>query len=154
MKKLNNKKQSTRRLLYVLFILYLVALFYFLFFSERYGRTGGSNGYRYNIELFKEIKRFVQYRHQVGMESFIVNIVGNVLAFSPFGFLLPIISKKTRGIINVTLLCFELSLFIECVQLANRIGAFDVDDLFMNTLGGLLGYVCYMIVRKLKKGER
>ena len=41
---------------------------------------------KYNLQLFKEIKRFIKYREYIGFEGFVVNIVGNVLAFSPYGF--------------------------------------------------------------------
>ena len=49
--------KKVRPVAIVLFSIYLVLLFYLLFFSETYGRTMDS-GYRYNMELFKEIKRF------------------------------------------------------------------------------------------------
>lgn len=106
-------------------------------------------GYRYNLQLFKEINRFVKYREMIGLESFVVNILGNVFAFSPFGFFLPIISEKSRNFFQVLILSFELSLTIELVQLAYKVGIFDVDDLFMNTLGGVIGYLCFAIAYKL-----
>ena len=36
---------------------------------------------------------------------------------------------------------FELSLLVETIQLVTKVGSFDVDDLLMNTLGALLGYL-------------
>ena len=38
---------------------------------------------------------------------------------------------------------FELSLLVELLQLVFKVGSFDVDDLFLNTIGGLLGYLVY-----------
>lgn len=165
---MNNKtKQRTRNVLRVFFVLYMIALFYFLFFSERYGRTIRSTEYRYNLELFREIKRFIQYREIVGTESFIVNILGNIIAFAPFGFFMPIIRKQRvrkkprntavkaiRGaglLVYVTLISFELSLCIETIQLITRVGCFDVDDLVMNTVGGMLGCIFYMICHGIMK---
>ncbi len=154
-------KQRTRNVFRILFVVYMIALFYFLFFSERYGRTIRSTEYRYNLEPFNEIKRFIQYREIVGTESFVLNILGNVIAFTPFGFCVPIIRKQRikrqtksvtlktlRGVgmlLNVTFLSLELSLFIETIQLITRVGCFDVDDLMMNTLGGMLGCLVYQI---------
>ena len=51
-----------RRLGKILFVLYLAFLIYFLIFSDWYGRTGLLEEYRYNLVLFKEIKRFIIYR--------------------------------------------------------------------------------------------
>ena len=138
-------KQRTKLLLEVCFILYLIILFYFLFFCDRYGRTEFRDNYHYNLVPFQEIKRFIKYREILGIESFLVNIVGNVLAFSPFGFLLPILTSKKRGIFYVTLVSFEFSLFIELMQLITKVGSYDVDDLIMNTIGGMLGYILYRI---------
>ena len=135
----------------VLFVLYIILLAYFLFFSERYGRTITSDEYRYNLVLFKEVRRFILYRKELGLESFIVNIFGNVLAFAPFGFVLPIISKSNRKLINIALLSLEFSLTVELIQLIFKVGIFDVDDLFMNTLGGILGGICFIICHKFIK---
>jgi glycopeptide antibiotics resistance protein len=127
----------------MLFILYIIFLAYFLFFSERYGRTTSTEEYRYNLTLFKEVKRFIMYRKVIGLESFLVNIIGNVFAFAPFGFVLPIISRDNRKFLNVTFLSFEFSLTIELIQLLFKVGIFDVDDILMNTVGGLIGYLCF-----------
>lgn len=143
-------KQETRKRLHlistVLFIFYLIGISYFLFFSERYGRTEGSDGYRYNLVLFREIKRFLKYRRHLGLESFIVNIFGNILAFTPFGFCLPLVGSRDKGFFRVLLWTFLFSLSIETIQLLYQIGIFDVDDLILNTLGGILGYLLYRMV--------
>lgn len=130
---------------WVLFCIYIAGLAYFLFFSERFGRNTSTDTYRYNLVLFQEINRFITYREMIGMESFVINIIGNILAFSPFGFILPIISPRNRKFLHVLILSFELSLLIEVLQLVYRVGCFDVDDLFMNTLGGVIGYIVFAI---------
>lgn len=141
------KKKSFRHALWVMvFISYLIVLVYFLFFSERYGRTIGSGEYHYNLQLFKEIKRFYRYRQTLGVESVVVNLFGNVFAFSPFGFFLPCINQSYQNLLRVILLGFEFSLTIELLQLITRAGIFDVDDLFMNTLGAAIGYIIYLII--------
>ena len=135
----------------ILFILYIIMLAYFLFFSERYGRTIVSNEYRYNLTILKEVRRFITYRELIGFESFVVNIFGNIFAFAPFGFVLPIISNKNRGFWNITLLSLEFSLTIELIQLLFKVGIFDVDDIIMNTIGGMIGYLCFFIGHKIYK---
>lgn len=152
MKKLSNKFiMSVSRLL---FVLYLILLAYFLFFSEHYGRTISSGEYRYNLTLFKEVRRFIEYRNRIGSEGFIVNIFGNILAFAPFGFVLPVISPDNRKLLNITLLSLEFSLTIELLQLIFRVGIFDVDDLLMNTLGGFIGGLCFLFARKMLRAIR
>ena len=136
---------------WVLFILYLIALTYFMFFAESLGRTGNvQTEYAYKLELFKESKRFYTYRRQLGWEAVILNLAGNVIAFMPFGFFLPVVSRRGRRWYNAFLVGFSLSLCIEMTQLVFKVGSFDVDDLFLNTIGGILGFLLYKIVQKIR----
>lgn len=145
----NKMKMRIRRVGWLLFLLYIGLLVYFLFFSERYGRTVGE-GYRYNLVLFAEIKRFFKYRHLLSTESFLLNMFGNIIGFMPFGFIVPILTRK-YNFWRILCMSFELTLAIETTQLLLQVGIFDVDDLFLNTLGGVLGYVCYAITHGIYK---
>ncbi|HIT89477.1 MAG TPA: VanZ family protein [Candidatus Merdenecus merdavium] len=134
-----------------LFILYLVVLVYFLFFAEAYGRTLGGRVYRYNLEPLKEIKRFWIYREELGLLSVLTNLVGNVVAFIPFGAILPVIKKGMRRWYIIILLSFEFSFIVETIQLISKVGSFDVDDLILNTLGGTIGYLIFYFCNKLRR---
>jgi len=139
------------RLLTLAFFVYMALLLYFLFFSEQYGRTLATSEYHYNLKLFLEIRRF----YHIGGREFVINVIGNVLAFLPFGFLIPVIyreqRKKTvqghyfRCLMFVTFLGGMFSFFVECVQLVTKVGSFDVDDMLLNTVGVFLGVIGYII---------
>jgi glycopeptide antibiotics resistance protein len=120
-----------------------------LFFSERYGRDLVTQ--QYNLQLFKEIKRFIKHREQIGLEGFIVNIFGNVLAFMPYGFLLPLLNKAYRKFYRIAFLSILFSLVIETSQLLLKVGVFDVDDILMNSLGGILGYLIFYSMHSVYK---
>ena len=139
-------EQKSNFLAWVLFVGYLWLLFYLLFFSETYGRTDAVHEYRYNLELFKEIKRFWYNWETVGLKSVIINLGGNIVAFAPFGFLLPMICRRGKRVFCCTMMTALFSLAVETVQLITMVGAFDVDDIFLNTIGGLLGYIGYEIL--------
>ena len=141
------KKDKSRPhpLAVLLFISYLLMLFYLLFFSENYGRTMDS-GYRYNFEPFKEIKRFWSNRDALGWNSVITNLAGNIVAFAPFGFFLPMLCKAGRNIFGCVILTALFSLSVEAVQLFTKVGAFDVDDIILNAVGGLAGFLGYYLV--------
>ena len=126
---------------------YMILLIYFLFFSEEYGRTVHYTEYQYNLKLFHEISRYIKYREVVGMEYFLINIVGNVVVFMPFGFFLPVIWERTRHWYVTVILSFSMSLFVETMQLVEKVGSFDVDDLLMNTIGGFVGYIIFTLAR-------
>ncbi len=131
----------------VLFLLYLCVLFYLLLFAEALGRHVEHPEYRYNLILFQEIRRFWTYRNSIGFEGVFLNLAGNVLAFMPFGFGLPYLWIRKKEWLLVFLLSAGLSFVMESLQFLLRVGSFDVDDLLLNTLGGLLGYGCFCLYR-------
>lgn len=134
---------------WIIFYIYILLLSYFLFFSERYGRDLVTNNY--NLQPFKEIKRFIKYREQIGLEGFLVNIVGNVLAFAPFGFLLPLLNIHYRKFYRIAIISIIFSLVIEISQLLLKVGVFDIDDILLNSIGGILGCLCFMIFHSIYK---
>ena len=129
----------------ILFLVYIGILFYLLFFSADYNRDVVASGYRYNFIPFKEILRFWNNRGTLGMGPVMVNIVGNVVAFVPFGFFVPIISRKLRAGWKVISLGLLLSLLVEFLQLVTRVGSCDIDDLILNTFGTMVGYILFCI---------
>ncbi|MDO4557004.1 MAG: VanZ family protein, partial [Lachnospiraceae bacterium] len=139
-------KKIIRILGMILFLIYIIMLVYFLFFAEGYGRVPESEqGYRYNLVPFVEVRRFWKYREQLGSIAVFTNIFGNIIGFLPFGFILPVITNRTRSMWVIVAAGFALSLSVETVQLITRVGAFDVDDLILNTLGALIGYLLFLI---------
>ncbi len=146
-----NRTKLFRGLEILLFAVYLAMLSYFLFFSESMGRTFLERTYHYNLEPLKEIRRFWVYRRSLGMWSVGLNLIGNVVAFLPFGAFLPMLFEKCKRFILTTLFCFEFSICVEIIQLVWKVGSFDVDDILLNTLGGILGYLCYYLAAKASK---
>ena len=136
----------------IFFVAYMILALYFMFFSETLDRTMVSDQYRYNLTLFKEITRFWNMRHTYGWNITIINLLGNVVCFMPFGFLLPMVSKRSvfKNFLSVTFLAMLFSIGIETAQLVTKVGAFDVDDIFLNTIGGLLVYI-FLKLTKLRK---
>ena len=81
-----------------------------------------------------------------------VNLLGNVAIFLPLG-VLPLLLwprwRKGRAV----LLGMGVSIFIELVQpLVGRTR--DVDDLILNTLGALLGWLIVLLVQTVRRHKR
>ena len=144
------KKKIFRAMGKVLFLLYVVFLIYFLFLAEWYGRTGISEEYRYNLELFREIKRFIIYREQLGAFAVFANLAGNILIFVPYGFFISVASRE-RGFFKTLFFSMGLSLCVEIIQLFTRVGSFDVDDILLNTIGGVFGYIIFLICNGIRR---
>lgn len=137
-------KMFSRIICVILFIIYLSILTNLLFFDYRYGRVSGDKSY--NLKPFRTINNYIKYRQYVSDAVFIRNIYGNILAFMPMGFFVPLLLRKTRNFIKVVIISFFTSLLVEIIQYEFAVGSFDVDDIILNTLGGFLGYLCYKII--------
>jgi len=140
-----------RRIGTILFLLYILVLVYLMFFFEAYDRNMENRRYLYNLVPFREIRRFIVYRETLGFSAVAGNLIGNIAGFMPFGFILPILYKKRRNWRHVTLLTMEFSLLIEIIQLVLRVGCCDVDDIILNTFGGLLGYILFYICNRIRR---
>ena len=141
---MNTKKAKRIRTLgKFLFVVYILFLLYFLIFSDWYGRSGVMENYHYNLTPFCEIRRFWEYREKLGVWS-VINLLGNVFVFVPFGFFKPMASKK-RSFIGTVFDGAFLSFVVEVFQLLSKVGRFDVDDLILNTSGVILGYLIFVV---------
>ena len=98
-----------------------------------------------NFIPFKEIMRY-----NITSRLFFKNVLGNMIMFLPFGFFVSYYLKSEKLTLPLFLILIA-SISIEVVQLL--IGrVFDVDDIILNILGGLMGYGIYYILRRI--GER
>ena len=80
-----------------------------------------------------------------------VNIIGNIAMFIPIGVIWPAVFRQLDTHKKVIAAGVGFSLFIEIIQLPLHGRVTDVDDLILNSLGYLIGYGIYLLVKKLKK---
>ena len=74
-------------------------------------------------------------------------MIANILAFIPFGVMLGVNFKDVAFKHKIAVI-FTLSLALEAIQYSLAIGATDITDLIMNTLGGFIGLASYAILSK------
>lgn len=138
-----------------LFIGYLIVLAYLTFFSELMGRTVIHEYPRMNLVPMREIMRFIgMWERPFYRMAVILNLVGNVAAFMPFGFALPHLFRGSGKWYCILVAAFLLSLLIECMQLLFMVGTFDVDDLLLNTVGGMAGYLVYCLTKRWQQRRK
>ncbi len=59
-------------------------------------------------------------------------------------------ASKYRSFFSTLFYSFGLSLCVETFQLLTKVGSFDVDDLLLNTLGGVVGYMIFVIGARIR----
>lgn len=101
-----------------------------------------------NLIPLREGIRLFWFYYENGMwTALLVNLLGNIVMFIPIGLFAGLLSDRPcwwKG----TLWAFGLSFFIEVAQLFVCRGT-DVDDLILNTLGGLMGYWLFLLIRRI-----
>lgn len=149
------KRKIIRIISRILFCIYMICLVYFLFLSDSFGRTAGRSYYLYNLVPFQEIKRFILYWDVIGPAMSCINLLGNIVAFIPFGALIRWVLNRRVRWYEAILYTFMFSLGIEVIQLITRVGSFDVDDIILNTIGGYIGFIVYYILLLInRRSER
>lgn len=144
------QKSKTERLAAlsaVLFTLFIVWVIYFKLGNMDLIRAAFSAIGHLNLQerfLF-DIEPFV-FEHNPPNEK--RDALLNCFVLLPLGVLLPFAEGRIRPIKHLTT-CFLISLAVEVTQLFTRIGGFATDDLITNTVGCLLGFALYLLLRYL-----
>lgn len=125
---------------YVIFISYRL---FFYAYSNNY--RGQMTSVSYNLVFFKTISNYIQNINHIGLDVLLFNLAGNVAAFMPLGFLLPLAFRRFNAV-KTYMVAFALILCAEVLQLLSRRGVFDVDDLLLNMLGSIIGYGVYKLL--------
>ncbi len=135
---IKNKENALfyKEMMSYLFIIYILCLFYVVTFHD----VSWSDS---NFTPFKEILRY-----SIGSKLFFKNVIGNMAMFVPFGFFVSYFLKLEK-VYSITFFTVITSFTIEITQLL--IGrVFDVDDLILNLIGGIVGFIIYRIIHNIK----
>jgi glycopeptide antibiotics resistance protein len=138
----------------VLFAVYVLLLLWFVVVKP-VGLTSGMESIRwnrsigiwnFNLEPFRTISSYL--RNQSSSIS-LRNLLGNIAAFIPSGFLVPVVFRRHESMIRTLWICLIAILGAEILQFAAMPGYFDVDDILLNMTGCLPGYGIYSGWRRL-----
>ncbi len=142
----NEKKRNM--FIRIMFVVYAIVMAYFLFFRHSLN-VGGT--YWEHISMNINIVPFYTIRqnlHLILKQSnpylvphAIINLLGNIIGFIPFGILLPILLKRARAFKRFFFYAISSIALIELIQLFTLRGSCDIDDLILNMLGSLIGYM-------------
>lgn len=129
----------------VAFIIYLINLTYQLFLNPalRHVKVVSS----VNISPLKTI--FLYYtayeRHTLPIKNIILNIIGNVMLFMPFGYFIYVLFKPMRSFLPYFLFFLFMIIGVEVIQYIWKVGSADIDDIILNMSGVLILYIVLKI---------
>ena len=74
---------------------------------------------------------------------FLVNFIGNIVLFVPWGVLLPACFKKLQSFKHFAALTLVALILVESIQIFSMLGSFDVEDILLNVIGACAGFACF-----------
>lgn len=140
-----NVVKNKRRMFIILhsiaFIIYLINLAYQLFLNPALRHVNAISGV--NISPLKTI--FLYYnaytRHTLPIKNIILNMIGNVMLFMPFGYFVYVLFKPMRSFLPYFFFFLFMIIGVECIQYIWKVGSADIDDIILNMSGILILYI-------------
>lgn len=131
-------------LLFVVVVVKFKGSFYEL--SDRINSYSIQGPINYNLIPFRSMSTQITHITQWWA---LKNLLGNIIPFIPFGFLMPITYKKFSSSIKVLSVGLASILLIEFFQFFTKLGSFDVDDIILNMIGIVCGYLIFLAIVRI-----
>ncbi len=122
------------------FLLYLAFLLQLTLFDAYFGRNGAAAVPAYNFMPLATISDYLGalFAGPAGRRAAVTNLLGNLAAFAPLAFFLPLLFARLRSFPRFLLAAAAIVALVELAQLGLRVGVCDVDDLLLNVGGACL----------------
>jgi len=88
------------------------------------------------------VSTFNFVKETIVWKMIIINVLGNIVMFTPFGFL-GILFPKLNDFKLLIINFVSAIIIVESLQYFTRLGVFDVDDIILNTIGVAIGFWIY-----------
>ena len=135
----SRKKKDLKIYLVSAFVIYILIVLYITIFNRMPEEK------RVDMELFRSYRLLIVDKNYF----YLYQISCNILMTIPFGILVPTFSKKCRKFSSLAIAGFLFSFVIECAQYFTGRGLFEMDDLFNNTLGAILGFIIFTVCYRM-----
>lgn len=131
-------------LLYLVLIGYIIMMLDFLFLGRLIFSI--QNNLQLPAQQFNVVP-FMSIYEDIGSGRLRLNgnFLGNILIFIPVGIFISLFRHNKKLIFNLVII-FSISFFVETMQFLTSTGIADVDDLLLNSLGGLIGLFMYKLI--------
>jgi glycopeptide antibiotics resistance protein len=125
-----------RKITIILLALYTVLTLYFLYIGFNRASFLQDSSMRYSL-----IPKGIPLHFPIRFFE-----LGNFVAFIPFGMFIPLLFR-CNFIRFITIFILSITI-LEILQMLSRLGAFDIDDIIINTLGAAVGFWAQRLVHR------
>lgn len=144
----NKKTTLFHELGILIFLVYIVVFLFLLISLMNYYESHNELKKYINILPVNRLVEYFQSSIKTGnLRLAELKVFGNIILFMPIGFFIPLLWNLKEEL-SVLFCGFLISVIVELSQFFLNLGA-DVDNLILNTLGTLLGYLLYIFCQKV-----
>jgi len=149
------KQKNNHTYLFILFGVYVALMVYFMFFGfGRPQRLVGVQEFRYSLE-FTRIPLWLPNHFSIDTMKRWIFALGNLLAFIPFGILVPMVfEKQIKSYFQFIVLFVFFILCLEILQMVTYLGSFDLADIVINTMGATIGFCSYRVSGRMNTSPK
>ncbi|WP_169306679.1 VanZ family protein [Cohnella pontilimi] len=104
-----------------------------------------------NLIPFRTIDGYLYHSDLYNFDVWFQVFFGNLVLFLPFGFLAPLLSGWMRSFPRFFIVLLLVLLGVELIQKFTFTGAFDVDDIILNSIGAIVGYILSRLIFRSAK---
>lgn len=117
-------------------------------FSGKYNELLTAN---INLVPFRTITEYIMLLGRQKSTA-VINLFGNIIMFIPLGFFMTYLWRTLSSFKNFIVCFVSVIICIEILQMLTLLGRCDIDDLILNAIGGVIGYlVCKILTNKTKR---
>jgi glycopeptide antibiotics resistance protein len=121
--------------------IFIIGILYALIMGLLLFWRGHDPVYHYNLIPFQTIKLYIVNRAYFDLGTWISNLFGNIVMFIPLGIIIPTLNNRFLKILLFLTAIIAILLAVELLQMVMKVGSFDVDDVILNTIGAIIGFI-------------
>lgn len=140
---------ETKRLKRIFLAGYTLVILYFMFVG--FGRISRFDAFQFNFTI-TGIPLWIPKQFTLGPLQIWIFALGNLVAFIPFGVLIPLNLRTTSNLFLKSFTIFMIGITaLESIQMISLLGSFDIEDILINTVGFVIGYASWKFSKQKTK---
>ena len=141
-------KVKPQKVLFIMIGLLYIAFLFISFFIELYPLLMLRSPYlgdmpNINLLPFKTILTYILNFDYYNLSILLSNILGNIMIFLPLGIIAPILFSGIYRYKHIIYISISIRTVIEILQCNSSLGVFDIDDIILSIIGGVIGLYLY-----------
>ena len=148
---MSKEKNRLNKILHNFLLCFFMGVYFFILFVFLFLKKTSFQSV--NLVPFQTIHNYL-IGDKLARSFAVSNILGNIVLFLPLGIYIMLLNPVKKISIKVCYIAL-VSVIVEAIQYLCKVGVTDIDDVILNTFGGLIGVlICKILYKILKEKTR